>query len=209
MSSAFEDANGPTTLRQRAADKLKFSMPTASKRASQSEALAVLYQLASSPSTAADAMMLLHELQVHQVELDLQQEELLRSQSELETELIRQAALVERAPVGYMSIDARTVLCEINLAGARLLGAAREDLLGRPLADFLAAQSLSALQALLGRAREGRLPETCELQLVPVPIAGMIAGMSRTVLAAADQDATPERFLLVLMAAASTQPPKP
>lgn len=148
-------------------------------------------------------MALLHELQVHQVELDLQQEELRRSQSELEAALMRQAGLVERAPVGYMTLDAKTVLCEINLAGARLLGAAREVLLGRPLAGLLAAESAGVLQALLERAREGRGPETCELQLAPV------AGRGLTVQAAADQDTTPERFLLVLMPRATSQPPPP
>jgi PAS domain-containing protein len=95
-----------------------------------------------------DAMALLHELQVHQVEIDLQQEELRRSQSELEAELIRQAALVERAPVGYMTIDASTVLFEINLAGARLLDASREDLLGKALKAFFTAASVAALQVL-------------------------------------------------------------
>jgi PAS domain S-box-containing protein len=200
MSNAIEETNGRGSLRERAAERLSVGIPTGSKRANQSEVLALLFQLASSPSTAGDAMMLLHELQVHQVELDLQHEELRRSQSELETALIRQAALVERAPVGYMTIDARTVLCEINLAGTRLLGARREDLLGRPLAGLLAAHSVGALQALLERARDGRVPETCELQLVP------LTGMNRTVQAAADQDTTPERFLLVLMTTALTQP---
>ena len=196
MSNAFDEADSRARLRQRAAETLIIGIPTAGKRASQSEALAVLHQLASSPSTAGDAMTLLHELQVHQVELDLQQEELRRSQAELETALMRQATLVERAPVGYMTIDTSTVLCEINLAGARLLGAAREDVLGRPLAGLLSAHSAGALQALLERAREGRAPETCELQLVP------LAGMHRAVLAVADQDTIPGRYLLVLMTAA-------
>lgn len=197
MSNAFQEADGRASLRQRAAEKLIVGVPTASKRASQSEALAVLHQLASSPSTAGDAMALLHELQVHQVELDLQQEELRRSQSELETALMRQAALVERAPAGYMTIDASTVLCEINLAGARLLGGARDGLLGRPLAGLLTPHDAGALQGLLARARDGLPPETCELQLVP------LAGELRTVHAAADRDTTPGRFLLVLMATPS------
>ncbi|MDP3824807.1 MAG: hypothetical protein Q8R33_25325 [Burkholderiales bacterium] len=202
MFNTSAEAENHASLRQRAAEKLINGIPAASKRASQSEALAVLHQLASSPSTAGDAMALLHELQVHQVELDLQQEELHRSQSELEAALIRQADLVERAPVGYMTIDAKTVLCEINLAGTRLLGAARDVLLGRPLAGLLAAHSVGVLQTLLDRAREGRVPETCELQLVP------LVGMGQTVQAAADQDTNPERFLLVLMPAVST-PPRP
>lgn len=199
MSDAVKEAYGLTSLRQRAADKLGGSSPATGKRASQIDALAVLHQLASSPATAGDAMALLHELQVHQVELDLQQEELLRSQSELETALRRQAVLVERAPVGYMTIDARTLLCEINLAGARLLGAPGQELLGQPLANFLMPRSVEALQALLNRTREVREPETGELELRP------ISGINRTVQAAVDQDITPERFLLVLMTPAPTQ----
>lgn len=203
MFTASVDTDSHANLRQRAAQQLTAGTPAAGKRASQAEALAVLHQLASSPSTAADAMALLHELQVYQVELDLQQEEMQRSQSELEAALIHAAALVERAPVGYMTIDAKTVLCEINLAGTRLLGAGCEVLLGRPLAGLLAAESVGVLQALLERAREGRVPETCELQLVP------LLGMGQTVQAAADRDTTPERFLLVLMPVTTAQQRQP
>jgi PAS domain S-box-containing protein len=175
---------------------LSISGPGADTRASQIDALAVVHKLASSPTTAADAIAVLHELQVHQVELELQQEELRRSQIELESALRRQIALVERAPVGYMTIDVNTVLREINPAGARLLGEAREDLLGKPLAAFLADNSIDALQTLLHRSRKGRVPESCELQLRP------IAGLNRAVRAAAEQDTEPGHYLLVLMSPA-------
>ena len=146
-------------------------------------------------------MALLHELQVLQVELDLQQEQLRRPQAELETALMRQAGLVERALAGDMTIDARTVLCEIKRAGARLPGAAPDGVLGRPLAVFVAAHGAGALQALPVRARAGLACETCALQLAP------IGGMQQSVHAAADRDTTPGRFLLLLMAAAITLPP--
>jgi len=190
-------ADGHTDLRKRALAKLSVGPSKEVKRASTADALAALHRLASAPSTAGDAMALLHEMQVHQVELDLQQEELRCSRSELEAALIRQTALVERAPVGYMTIDAGTVVYDINLAGARLLGAARDDMLGRPLAGLLSAHSADVLQTLLARAREGLGPETRELQLQP------LAGTLQPVQAAADQDTIPDRFLLVLMAAAS------
>jgi PAS domain S-box-containing protein len=196
MSHAFDEANGRSRLRQRASEQLMVGHTAASRRPSESEALAVLHQLASSPSTAGDAMALLHELQVHQVELDLQQDELRRSQSELEAALMRQATLVERAPVGYMTVDASTVLYEINLAGVRLLGGEREALLGRRLAVFLPAHSASALQGLLARAHDGLVPESCELQLMSP------AGEFRTVHATAGRDTASGRFLLVLMNAA-------
>ena len=112
----IQTATGWKSLRQRAAERLVAGTPAARQRPTQSEALTVLYQLASSPATALDAMTLLYELQVHQVEVDLQQEELLRSQSELQQALARQSALVERAPVAYMTIDARGMVCQINLA---------------------------------------------------------------------------------------------
>jgi PAS domain S-box-containing protein len=201
MSNPLDAATVPVSLRERATEHLVAGMPSARKRTTQSEALAVLYQLASSPETAVDAMALLHELQVHQVELDLQQEELRCTQSDLEAALIRQSTRVERAPVAYMTIDARTAVVEINLAGARLLGVAREDVLGRPLAGFLAADSKGVLQALVDRAREAELPLTCELLVVP------LAGVQVAVQAAAAQDTTPEQVLLALMPVANTAGP--
>ena len=200
MPHSSDTADGDTGLRQRALAKLSVGPLKEHKRASTADALAALHRLASAPSTAVDAMALLHEMQVHQVELDLQQEELRSSRSELEAALIRQTALIERAPVGYMTIDAGTVVYEINLAGARLLGAARDDLLMRPLAGLLSAYSADVLQTLLARARDGLEPEPRELQLQ------LLAGTSRPVQAAADQDTIPDRFLLVLMAAASPNP---
>lgn len=193
MSHIAYSIHDRASLRQRAVAQLTDGTPLNLKAASTSEALSVLHQLASSPSTASDALALLHELQVHQVELDLQQEELRNSRAELETALIRQTALVERAPVGYMTLDSRMVLCEINLAGARLLGATRDVLLGRPLASLLSAASADALRSLLSRARDGLAPETRELRLQP------LEGSARTVHAAADKDSDPGSFLLVLM----------
>ena len=200
MLPSFQVANDRANLRQRAMAKLTVSTLADPKRASMSDALVVLHQLASSPSTASDALALLHELQVHQVELDLQQDELQDSRAELETALNRQTALVERAPVGYMTVDAATVLSEINLAGAHLLGAARKELMGRPLAKWLSAPSADALQALLSRAHDGQVSETCNLQLRP------LAGVIRTVHAAVSKDTAGEHFLLVLMAAAPADP---
>ena len=155
MPHSSDTVGGDTDLRKRALAKLSVGPLKEHKRASTADALAALHRLASAPSTAVDAMALLHEMQVHQVELDLQQEELGRSRAELEAALVRQTALIERAPVGYMTIDAGTVVYEINLAGARLLGAAQDDLLGRPLAGLLSAHSADVLQKLLARARDG------------------------------------------------------
>ena len=135
----------------------------------ESTALGVLYQLASSPSTAPDALALLHELQVHQVEVDLQDEELRRSRAELETSLNRQVQLYDYAPVGYFTLDFNAVLRELNRTGAALLGLEREILRGRSLESFLTAEGTSTLRAMLRRVAEGAPSEFADLALRSTP----------------------------------------
>ena len=194
MSQLVETSSYLTSLRERATTQLTDGIRSDLSRASTSEAMAVLFKLASSPSTAGDALALLHELQVHQVEVEMQDEELRRSRIELESALIRQTTLFEHAPAAYLIIDEATVLCEINLAGARLLGAASNELLGRPLASFLSAASVEQLQKMLARARNGAVPETCELQLLPQ------AGVIRQLHGTAGREDSSANFLLVLLA---------
>jgi PAS domain S-box-containing protein len=181
-------------LRERAMTQLTGGIRNDLARTSTSEAMAVLYKLASSPSTAGDALAMLHELQVHQVEVEMQQEELRRSRVELERNLIHQTTRVERAPAAILVVDRATVLCEINLAGSRLLGASRNDVLGRPLSSFLSAAGNEELQKTLMRAKDGAMPETCELQLLPQD------GVVRTLLCTADSEVSSGRFVLVLLA---------
>jgi PAS domain S-box-containing protein len=135
----------------------------------ESTALGVLYQLASSPSTAPDALALLHELQVHQVEVDLQDEELRRSRAELETSLNRQVQLYDYAPVGYFTLDFNAVLRELNETGAAMLGLERDFLRGRSLDSFLTAEGASILREMLGRLAEGAPTEFADLALRSTP----------------------------------------
>jgi len=153
----------------------------------------VLHELASSPSTAADALALLHELQVHQVELDLQAEELRASRLELEAALRRQIQLYESAPVGCFTIDLGGALRELNLAGAALLGCERDALLGQSLSGFLAPYSARALRTMLASVSAGHHGEACELQLI------RREGGSRKVYATVDADPAGSAFLVALM----------
>lgn len=193
MSRAADTANIPSGLRDRAVARLTPATGTDLGRMSTSQAMAVLYQLASSPDTAVDALALLHELQVHQVELELQAEELGQAHVELEIALRQKTHRFDSAPVGYLSVDAGATIQDINLAGSRLLGAARDNLLGRKLMSFLTTSNADKLQSLLDRARNGFAPETCELSLLPMGRA------VQNVYATADRDSTPGHTLLVLM----------
>lgn len=85
------------------------------------DALALLYRLASDLDSSADALAVLHELQVHQVELDLQLEQLENNEQELSAELQRYRQRYEQAPVGYFLIRRDGSVIESNDAAGRLL----------------------------------------------------------------------------------------
>jgi PAS domain S-box-containing protein len=165
MSKISRNPKRRDVLRSRAVEHLKGR----DAQVDASTALSVLYQLASSPSTAPDALALLHELQVHQVEVDLQDEELRRSRAELETSLNRQVQLYDYAPVGHFTLDFNAVLRELNESGAAMLGLERDFLRGRSLDSFLTAQAASTLRAMLGRLAEGVPTEFADLALRSTP----------------------------------------
>src|ERR1700737_479735 len=136
MASNLIEAESEADLRLRALQRLTGKSGAHDGRLNASAAFRVLHDLASSPSTSAAALALLHELQVYQVELDLQDEELRRSSAELEATLIRQVQLYDFAPVGCFTVDRITVLRELNLTAANMLGSERDQLLGRALDSF-------------------------------------------------------------------------
>ena len=87
-----------------------------------------------SPEAARRA---LHELRVHQIELEMQNEELRRTREELEVSRERYFDLYDLAPVGYFTLSEKGLILEANLTGAKLLGVARGALVKQPLSRFV------------------------------------------------------------------------
>src|SRR5664279_3368242 len=84
-----------------------------------------------------EAGRLLHELQVHQIELEMQNEELRRAQGELEASRARYFDLFDLAPVGYFTLSEQGLILEANLTGAGLLGVGRRALVKQSLTRFI------------------------------------------------------------------------
>ena len=79
----------------------------------------------------------LHELRVHQIELEMQNEELRRAHEELEASRARYVDLYDMAPVGYLTLGEPGLILEANLTAAKLLGVARGALVKQPLPSFI------------------------------------------------------------------------
>jgi PAS domain S-box-containing protein len=132
------------------------------------DALSTLHNLAGSPKSAGDALKLLHELQVHQVELTLQHEQLEQDRGETAEALDRYVERFDFAPMGYFALEADGRIIEANLAGAELFEVERAELQGVPIENLLADESRSILCALLQRLRAGAPDGKCLLHRVPV-----------------------------------------
>ena len=114
---------------------------------------------------SGDKSQLLHELRVHQVELEMQNEELQQARGEAEAACARYADLYDFSPVGYLSLDRGGNIRLFNRAGAQLLGRERSPLLGRRFIDFVAVDSRLVLNELLARAFASSVRESGELVL--------------------------------------------
>jgi formate hydrogenlyase transcriptional activator len=121
---------------------------------------------------------LFHELQVHQVELEMQNEELRQTQLELESSRDRFAELYDFAPVGYFTFDAQGRISAANLIGAQLLGVDRNLLCNLPFANFIAdAQGRETFSRHRAAVLQGQGVQRCELRLkgkAGVPIHGQL-----------------------------------
>lgn len=108
---------------------------------------------------------IIHELNVHQVELEMQNEALRKTQRDLEESRDRYADLYDFAPVGYFTFKHRGVIDDVNLTGASLLGVERKKLLNRGFGNFVAEENLSKWDHHLMDAQQNSQKQTCELLL--------------------------------------------
>jgi PAS domain S-box-containing protein len=114
----------------------------------------------------ADTLRMLHELEVHQIELEMQNAELQKARDDMEEVLERYTDLYDFAPVGYFSIDAEGLILEVNLTGAALLGVERSRLIRLRLARYVAPASRTIFGTFLEKVFAGTNDQDCEVLLL-------------------------------------------
>lgn len=115
--------------------------------------------------TGDEPRRLLHELQIHKVELEMQNAELCRARDEVEATLEKYTELYDFAPVGYVTLDRCGVICAINLTAAKLLGVERGRLTGRSFSLFVANEGRLFFSKFLENIFTSQSNQSCELSL--------------------------------------------
>lgn len=140
----------PATLRRRAETRLKQAKP-------------------SLPDSSWETARLVHELQVHQIELEMHNDELRHAYDEADALRARYADIYDFAPVPYLTLDAQGVILQLNLAAAILLGIKRSQKGRHHFADTITENSLPAFSGFLEDVLNGKNKSHCEVVLVEHP----------------------------------------
>ena len=139
----------PSDLRRQAEERLKQN-----------------YKQAGSALDARDNQRLIHELEVHQIELEMQNDELHLARQQNDEHLEKFIDLFDFAPVGYFILDSLGNIYSVNLTGASLLGLERAKLIGRRFSLFLAAESRPAFTSFVHSVFAKKEKEQCEVTLL-------------------------------------------
>jgi len=108
---------------------------------------------------------ILYELQVHQIELEMQNEQLRQAHVALEESCDRYVDLFEFAPIGYLTLTDEGLIAEVNFIGAELLGAARKKLLLRPFSKYIAPEFSDQFHLRLLRLMQNEGRQSYDMQI--------------------------------------------
>ena len=115
----------------------------------------------------ADIQQLIEDLQVHQIELEMQNDELRRLQQDLENERDKYSDLYDFSPVSYFTMNEKGIILQANLTAADMVGVERELLIGRPFSDFIVGDDQDIFWVHRKKLFETKTRQNCELRLSP------------------------------------------
>ena len=128
-----------------------------------------------------DAQRLIHELEVHQIELEMQNEELQEARANLEVLLAEYTDLYDFAPTGYFNLAADGTILAVNLTGARFVGIERARLLNRRFGSLVSEADRPVFKAFLEKTFAGDKRDFCEVALVRAETAPLFARIEAVV----------------------------
>jgi PAS domain S-box-containing protein len=167
MKSKGNRPNDVAELRRRAEDKARSAEPPGPEALSlpvgRRFEVPAGVEFHGSP---AETRRLLHELHVHEIELEMQNEELRRAGAELDAARARYFDLYDVAPVGYVTISEPGIVLEANLTATNLLGVTRGALVRRPITPFILSEDQDIYYSLRRQLFATGEPQTCELRMV-------------------------------------------
>jgi len=118
------------------------------------------------PRSPEDTQKLVHELEVHQVEVEMQNAELRRAVEELEVSRNKYLELYDFAPVAYFTFGLQGLLLDVNFAAERMFGTNRRLLVGKPFVDLVAtAESVERFTVILEVVLQGACEAGCDLEV--------------------------------------------
>jgi PAS domain-containing protein len=147
MSTKEKNLTDAQILRLKAEEKLKEKKKTAK------------------PVIEADVKKLLHELQVHQIELEMQNEELREANETAEAALKKYTMLYDFAPLGYFTLEKDGSISELNFTGAEMLGEKRFSLVNSNFKLFISESSQSVFNKFFSKVFTSNTKESCEVML--------------------------------------------
>ena len=109
---------------------------------------------------------LVHELQVHQIELEMQNDELRQTQLKLDAARVRYFDLYNMAPVGYCTVNAQGLILETNFLAALLMDSVLSDLVNQPLSRFILKEDQDTYYHCRKALFKDGAPQECELQML-------------------------------------------
>jgi PAS domain S-box-containing protein len=147
----------------------------------KAEELLVLQKVTASDvsPTAADMLKLIHELQVYQIELELQNDELNLARQQEESAREKFAGLYDFAPSGYFTLTASGNIAELNLTGAKMLGKERQNLINSNFTLYITFDSKNTFADFLSRTLTGKSLQSCEVSFgssEDIPIYAHLSG---------------------------------
>ena len=117
------------------------------------------------PVKESDTKKLLHELQVHQIELEMQNEELQEANETAEKALKKYTMLYDFAPMGYFTLNSDGSICDLNFTGADLLGEKRFTLVNSNFKLFISKESQKSFNDFFSKIYSSNSKESCEVML--------------------------------------------